>query len=165
MSGLHDSLLVIGIAAAPIVELRGSIPFAVGVLHMSVLQAVVLSVVGNSLLLFAVYAVGGWWIGLMSSRQGLLPRMTNRVLTRAGRVMGNGRYERYGLLALTLFVAVPLPMTGVLTGSVAALLFGLSLRKAGPYILLGMLMAAIVVTLITTGALSFLRFLISAPTI
>ena len=165
MYGITDSLLVVGIAATPVIELRGSIPFAVGVLGMPVLKSVVLSLFGNMLLFFAVYLVGGWWIRLMDSRRGFFSRITDVVLRRSRRVLGNGRYDRLGLLALTVFVAVPLPMTGVLTGSVAAFLFGVPWRRACLYVFLGMCLAALAVTLITTGVLSFVDFLLKQPTI
>ncbi|HCC22221.1 hypothetical protein A2480_01895 [Candidatus Uhrbacteria bacterium RIFOXYC2_FULL_47_19] len=165
MSGFTDYLLVVGIAATPIIELRGSIPFAIGVLGMSIPVAVALSLLGNILLFIVVYLVGGWWIKLMDSHRSFLSRLTNVVLHRSRRVLGNGQYEKFGLLALTVFVAVPLPMTGVLTGSVAAFLFGVPWRRACLYVFLGMCLAALVVTLITTGVLSFLDFLLKQPTI
>lgn len=49
-----------------------------------------------------------------------------------------GRYvEKYGVPGLILFVAVPLPVTGVWTGAIAAYVLGMKRAKAIPALLLG----------------------------
>ncbi len=163
MLDLPPELLVLGVAAAPIVELRGSIPLAVAAFEMNVYYAAVLSVIGNLLPIFLVYWFGRLWIDWTNQHKNFLSRMTDGVLRRSKKVFGNGKYEKYGLFALSLFVAIPLPVTGVWTGSVAAFLFGLSIKKSFPFIAFGAVIAAVVVSLITTGALSFLDFLIKTP--
>lgn len=61
------------------------------------------------------------------------------------------KYERYGLIALCIFVAIPLPGTGVWTGSVAAWLFDIKKVSAMLAIAVGALIAGIVVTIATVG--------------
>ncbi|MEJ2494639.1 MAG: small multi-drug export protein, partial [Ignavibacteriaceae bacterium] len=61
------------------------------------------------------------------------------------------KIEKYGDLALIIFVAIPLPNTGAWTGALAAWLFGIPFKKAVPNIFYGVLIAGAVVTLITTG--------------
>ena len=56
------------------------------------------------------------------------------------------RYERIGLM---VFVAIPLPITGAWTGSLAAVLFGLKFRHALVSIILGVIIAGGVVTAMT----------------
>ena len=62
--------------------------------------------------------------------------------------------RKYESLGLILFVAIPAPMTGAWTGSIAAYLFKLPLRMAIPCIILGILIAGIVVTLVSQGVIS-----------
>ena len=52
-------------------------------------------------------------------------------------------------LALYFLVAIPLPMTGAYTGSLAAWLFGLSRKKSLQYIIYGVVTAGIITSLIT----------------
>ena len=59
------------------------------------------------------------------------------------------RFHRHGALALMLLVAVPLPMTGVWTGSLAAWAFEVPFRRALPPIVLGVVVAGVVVTSLT----------------
>ena len=59
------------------------------------------------------------------------------------------RFHRYGALALVFLVAVPLPLTGVWTGCLAAWAFEVPFRKALPPISLGALVAGGIVTALT----------------
>ena len=58
------------------------------------------------------------------------------------------------LLGLYLFVALPVPGTGVWMGSAIATLFEMPLLKSAITILLGNMTACLLTTLITTGALA-----------
>ena len=50
---------------------------------------------------------------------------------------------------MTLFVAVPLPVTGAWTGCAAAFVFGIKFRHALPAIAAGVMIAGIIVTTFT----------------
>jgi len=78
----------------------------------------------------------------------------NRARKRAERV--RERLPVYGYLALTLFVAVPLPVTGAWTGCLIAWLLGLERRKSILGIALGVCIAGGLVFLGTLGLLTFL---------
>ncbi|MEA3323324.1 MAG: small multi-drug export protein, partial [Patescibacteria group bacterium] len=64
------------------------------------------------------------------------------------------KFEKWGSIILVTFVAIPLPMTGIFTGAVAASIFQIPFRKAWPLLALGSLISGIIVTLITVGATS-----------
>ncbi|NIA22765.1 MAG: hypothetical protein GWP03_01145, partial [Proteobacteria bacterium] len=57
--------------------------------------------------------------------------------------------EEYKELGLMLFVAIPLPVTGGWTGSLVAVLLGLSFWKSLLYIFLGVCVASVIVTSLT----------------
>ena len=59
--------------------------------------------------------------------------------------------QKYAILGLTLLVAVPLPGTGAWTGALVAAMLDIRLKRALPCILLGVIIAAIIVTMITYG--------------
>ena len=60
------------------------------------------------------------------------------------------RFHRHGALALTALVAIPLPMTGVWTASLAARVFEVPFRRALPPIALGAVIAGAIVTGLTS---------------
>ncbi len=141
-----DVLTVIGIAASPVIELRGAIPIAVATLHFEWYQALPLAILGNLLPVpFILLFID--WITRQLSRVVFFERIISQVFSmtrRRGRMIQH--YERIGLV---LFVAIPLPITGAWTGSLAAVLFGLRFRHALVSIILGVLIAGGVVTAAT----------------
>ena len=64
------------------------------------------------------------------------------------------RYESLGILALTFFVAIPLPGTGAWSGSILAWVLGLERKKSIAAIALGVIIAGILILL---GTLGFIR--------
>ena len=143
---LSNVLTVLGLAASPISELRGAIPVAIIRFDFPWYYAFLISIIGNILpvpfiLLF------------LDSVSKLLSKIElfNLILTwlfertrRRGKIIE--RYERIGLM---LFVAIPLPVTGAWTGSLAAVLFCLKFKHAFISILAGILIAGVIVTCAT----------------
>ena len=56
-------------------------------------------------------------------------------------------------IALLLFVGIPLPGTGAWTGALVASLIDIDIKKAFKAILLGICLAAVIMTLISYGVL------------
>lgn len=136
----------------PLLELQGAIPFGVAA-GLRPWQAFLAGEVGNAVPFLLVYAVGGWWIAWTERRKGVLHRLTEWFVRRAKNKL-HGDYNKLGLLALTIFVALPFPGAGTWTGSVGAFLIGIPLRTALPYVLAGNVINGLIVTLATTGAVA-----------
>ncbi len=64
--------------------------------------------------------------------------------------------EKYGKYGLFIFVAIPLPGSGIYTGAAIAILLGMKRRDSFLALSLGMLMAGVVVTLAAAGIFKFL---------
>jgi uncharacterized membrane protein len=64
--------------------------------------------------------------------------------------------DKYGFWGLTLLVAVPLPITGVYTGTALAWLLGMDWKKAFPATALGAVVAGVIVLLLTLGGAGLL---------
>ena len=67
---------------------------------------------------------------------------------------GKVTYETLELIGLYIFVALPLPGTGVWTGSAIATLFEMPRLKSGLVILLGNMTACAITTLLTCGVIA-----------
>ena len=139
------AVMVIG--ALPISELRGAIPVAMGVYGMGPLEAYVLSVLGNLIpvvpLLLFLEPVSGYL-----RRYHIFDVFFTWLFSRTRR-NHTENFEKYGLLALTLFVAVPLPVTGAWTGCAAAFVFGIKFKHSLPAIAAGVMIAGVIVTVLT----------------
>ncbi len=150
--GIPRDLIVVLLSAMPVSELRGGIP-AGFVLDIPVWRCFLLAVVANVLsvvpiLLWAEPAAKflGRWAPLGRFFDWLFARARRR----------SGIVEKYGVFGLTLFVAIPLPVTGAWTGSMIAVVMGLNFYKSLACVTLGVLIAGVVVTLASMGVISFI---------
>ena len=142
-SGIYQELIVVIISALPVIELRGALPVAINVFHMAWYKAFGLAVIGNllvvpPLLLFLES------LAKAISKVDIGRRLVNWVFERTRR--RGGVIEKYERIGLMLFVAIPLPVTGAWTGSVAAFLFGLKFKYAFFSIFCGVIIAGAIVT-------------------
>ncbi|PJE57586.1 MAG: ligand-binding protein SH3 [Candidatus Portnoybacteria bacterium CG10_big_fil_rev_8_21_14_0_10_38_18] len=143
------------ISMLPVSELRGAIPLAMSVYNMPVWQAFIWSVLGN--LFVAVFVI--WILDLLINkflvhRIYILNRFFTWLFERTQRKYSK-KIERWGDLALVIFVAIPLPGTGAWTGALIAFVFGIPLRRAFPAISLGVIIAGVIVSLIVEGVIHF----------
>ncbi len=142
----EEILKVLLIAASPIAELRVAIPLAIIDFDFPWYHTLLIAVIGNMLpvpfiLLFLDVATR------LLSRVAIFKRVLNWLFERTRR---RGRIiERYKRIGLALFVAIPLPFTGAWTGSLAAVLFGISFNHAFLSIFLGVVIAGVIVTCLT----------------
>lgn len=150
--------LTFWLSMLPITELRGSIPWALSVFQTAPLMTFIVAVLGNIIpaiiLLWGLQYVDKFFV----KSNNIVSKAYAWVITRTRRKTQK-KILQYGYLALLLFVAVPLPGTGAWTGSIAAWLFGLPKKPSLLIICLGVIMAGIVVTLITTGTIKFFNIL------
>ena len=137
-------------SAIPVTELRATIPLAITVWHVKPLTAFILAVIGNSLPILVIILGLNKIVQLAERYSKFWTRVIEAVFRRTRRKTSQ-QFEKYGLLALCLFVAVPLPMTGAWTGAIAAWLFGVPARKAFWPIFAGVIIAGIIVTTLTVG--------------
>lgn len=137
-------------SAIPVTELRATIPLAITVWHVKPLTAFILAVIGNSLPILVIILGLNKIVQLAERYSKFWSRVIEAVFRRTRRKTSQ-QFEKYGLLALCLFVAVPLPMTGAWTGAIAAWLFGVPARKAFWPIFAGVIIAGIIVTFLTVG--------------
>lgn len=150
---LPPPVAVMVLAAVPIMELRGAIPIARQVWRMSALEALGWSLIGNALPAPVILALLGPVTRWAEGHWGWFHRFLERLYDHTRR-RHTARFERLRDLALMAFVAVPLPVTGVWSGSLAAFVFGVPFRRALVFIYAGMLIAGLVVSALTFGGLA-----------
>src|SRR3989339_135184 len=110
-------------AMLPVTELRASIPVALAVYDMPWTEVLVYSLLGDIIPAFFIIPLLGPVSRFLMKYSKVLARFFDYIFERT-RNKFTAKYEKYGLLALVVFVAIPLPGTGVWTGSLAAWLFG-----------------------------------------
>ena len=152
--GASESLVTFIISMLPVVELRLAIPMGVS-LGLPIWKAAIISIIGNLLpapfIIAFIRVVMEWLRGKSKRMQGFVAWLEKKGKgARADRVR---RYEFWGLLVL---VAIPLPGTGAWTGALIAALLNIRMKRALPPIVLGVIIAAVVVSLATAGVIHLL---------
>ncbi len=141
------------IAMLPVVELRAGLPYGIAA-GLDYPVALIAAVVGNLIPVpfIIVYVrklfklVREYWTSFDSAIRSLEERAHLK-----GRIV-----KKYSFLGLVLLVAIPLPGTGAWTGALVAAMLDIRLKKAFPAILLGVLIAAAIMTAVTYGVLGVL---------
>lgn len=138
-------LKIFFISAVPLVEQRGAIPYGIFVLNMNPALVFVISYLGSLFPVpFILFLFNALFVYMKKFK--FLARFNSFIDNKVKK--GAKKIEKYAELGLITFVAIPLPTTGLWTGSAAAAFLGLDKKKSFLCIALGGLISAIVITLL-----------------
>lgn len=147
-------LMTFLISMVPVIELRGAIPIAVA--HgIDPIMAAIIAMIGNLVpvpfIIIFIRRIFEW----LRKKSNWLNNIVTRLETRAE--SKRATVEKYKVLGLFIFVAIPLPGTGAWTGALIAAMMNMRIKKAFPSIALGVLAAGIIVLCITVGVGSIIN--------
>ena len=132
----------------PVIELRLAIPIGVGY-GLPYWVAVATSIIGNLvpvpfIIIFIrkIFELMRKWSAKLD---GIVTRLEKRAESKSEVV------QKYAFWGLFILVAIPLPGTGAWTGALVAAMLDMRLKRAFPAIALGVLGAAVIITLLTFG--------------
>lgn len=137
-------VIVFLISMVPILELRGGL-IAAGpaVLDVPMWEAIPICIIGNIIpvpfILLLITKIFDWLKHTELFRP-MVEKLEKKAMSKSANIE---KYEFWGLVA---FVGIPLPGTGAWTGSLIAALLGVKFRKAFPAVVLGVLLAAFIMT-------------------
>ena len=141
------------VSMVPVIELRGGIPFGMAQ-GLEPVAAFFASIIGNMIpvpfIVVYIRRIFHWMRRHMPRLNHLVDKLEEKAHLKGATV------TKYKYLGLCIFVAIPLPGTGAWTGALVAAFLDMPLRKALPSIFLGVIIAGIVVTLVSTGVFAFL---------
>lgn len=134
------------ISMVPVVELRGAIPYGVG-LGLDWWIATPLAMIGNLIpvpfIIFFIKKIFAWMRKLGPRFDKLVTKLEKRAEKKAPTV------QKYAFWGLFIFVAIPLPGTGAWTGALIAAMLDMRLKRAFPSIALGVFTAGVVISVLT----------------
>lgn len=135
------------LAAIPIIEQKAAIP--IGILAgLPVWEVYIITLIGA--MIPSPFIV--WFIEHIFTflkRHPVLEKLITNFENKTRKKSGN--IEKYKLLGLFLFVAIPLPGTGVWTGSLASVLLGLGKKEAVGAIFMGATVSGLLILAFTGG--------------
>lgn len=142
----------LAVSMVPVIELRGALPIGTQFFRLPYGWVLLLSIVGNLLpvpfIILFIKRIFAWMRRRMPRMNGLVARLEKRADSKSETV------QKYAFWGLFILVAIPLPGTGAWTGALVAALLDMDLKRAFPAIALGVLGAAVIVTLVTYGAVA-----------
>jgi len=146
---LH-SLYTLILSASPLLELRGAIPLGIVVYSLPIWLVLILALVGNIIPPLFLIPIIGKLEGFLENHFPFWQRVFAKILKRT-RDNHEKKFEYLKEFALVVLVAIPFPLTGAWSASLAAYIFGIPYKKAIPLIFLGLVIASVIVTLVTIG--------------
>lgn len=149
-SSFPPQLAIFFLSMLPITELRGALPLAFFKFNLPIWQAYFFAVLGNVSPAFMFLLFAGPFHNWVNKKSGFFAKNWIKYLHRA-QTKFEGDYRKWGLLALVLFVAIPLPMTGAWTGSAAAFILGIPFSRSFPMVFLGVIISGFIVSLLSIG--------------
>ena len=131
------------ISMIPIFELRGAIPIGLISYDLPLWKVFPIAIAGNMIPIFFILLFFDL-VTKLFFKVPILKKLLEKIFARTRKK--GAVIEKYEELGLMLFVAIPLPITGAWTGSLAAYLFGLPFGKSILFIFLDVFTAAIIVS-------------------
>ena len=145
-------LIVFFVSMVPIVELRGAIPIAES-LNLNIFLYYPIAIIGNMLPVPIIY-----WFARKVLEWGKDKKFIGKFFTwcltkgeKGGEKLKASAGNNGIFWALLIFVGIPLPGTGAWTGSLIAALLGIRFRKAFPAVVVGVCLAAFIMSVISYG--------------
>ena len=144
-----EEVIAFIISMVPILELRGGL-VAAKLMGIPLLTANVLCIIGNIIpvpfILWFITPIFTWLKGTKPFRP-MVEKLENKAMSKKDQI------EKYQFWGLMFFVGIPLPGTGAWTGALIASLLNMPFKKAFPATVLGILMAAIIMDIVSYGLL------------
>lgn len=144
---LSIEFTVILTAALPVIEVRGAIPVGIS-LGLTPIHSLFLSLIGSMIpvpfILFSIRPIFNYMRKTKIFKK-LVYSLTSRSMAKSGNI------QKYGVWGLLVFVAIPLPGTGVWSGSLIAALLDMRFKWAFPAIFIGNVIAGILIMALSHG--------------
>ncbi len=141
-------LQLILITIIPGLELRASIPYAVNILGLEPFSSIGFIILINILLGLITYLIVQLLLDWFLEKSKFLRKLYNFYI-KGLQKRAEGIVEKYGVLGIAFFIAIPLPGSGVYSGAVLAHIFGLRKRDFAIACVIGVLIAGFLVSILS----------------
>lgn len=155
MQHISSQIYVFVLSMLPVLELRFAIPVGAAA-GVNIFECYAISVIGNLLPIPLILIFIKKLIEYMRvSRFAFFRKVAKFLIEKAEK--RSDKVNRYSLLGLFLFVAIPIPGTGAWTGALIAALMEMRLKKSILSITAGVLVAGVIMCAASYGVVSFLK--------
>ena len=164
----NPSITTILVSIVPMIELKGSILFA-RASGIDFFMSYLLSYLGSTAVFFPIFFLLIPVLNLLkkirafnSFALSVENYFSNRAQLVAQKQKGRLSETALKALGVFIFVAIPLPMTGVWTGTAIAVFLGLKFRHALPAVALGNLIAGLIISVLAELFSEYINYILYA---
>lgn len=157
---MNDWIWLILLAVLPISEVRGSIPYGI-LVGLPITAVIIVSILANIIAGIVAYFFLDRLVKLFFNF-GLFKKYYLKIVERS-QIKIKEAVDKYGWIGVAIFIGIPLPFTGAWTGALGSYLIGLEKKKTIIAIILGVLIAAVLVSItMLTGVEVLKRFFLKS---
>ena len=142
-SFMPKEVFIFLVSMLPLIELRGGLIIA-SLLKVPLVQANIICIIGNIIQKIFEFM----------KKHNIMKKLVYKLEDRAAKKSSG--VEKGEFIFLLLFVGIPLPGTGAWTGSLIASLLEFDIKKASLAILIGIILAATIMDIVSYGVLGSL---------
>lgn len=158
---IKESIILILSTFFPLFELRLSIPLGILVLGMNPILVALISITTNIIVGIISFLVFRFIVTEFRHIK-VVDKIYNHYVIKVQKKI-HPKVEKYGPLGLALFIGVPLPLSGVYTGSIGAYVLGFDFKDFLKASVIGILIAATIVFLVSVSFDGFLSYIGYSP--
>ena len=139
----------------PLIEQRGSIPVGIIGYHLNPWLVFLVCLFGSFVPMPFIYLFFNKILDFMKKIK-QLKKFTDFIENKVQK--GSKKMEKYKEIGLIAFVGIPLPTTGLWTGTAVAAFMGLDFKKSMGCVFIGGILSAIIITIISMVAPAIFGF-------
>lgn len=155
------------VSMIPLIELKGGILFA-RECSLNFLYGFLFPYLGSTIIFFPIFFLLKPILNLLKKIKfikNFALKIESYFAAKAKKVRENGKQSfsesTIKFLGVLIFVAVPLPMTGVWTGTAVAVFLGLEFKKTLPAVIIGNLIAGLIISILAELFLPYVDIILN----
>lgn len=161
LRSLPPEWVVVILSALPFSEVRGGIPAGLVLLGEAELPRILLLGIVSNVVSVIPVVLGFNWVAERLADKPLFGAPITWLIRRAR--SKEAMVKKHGVWAVTLFVAIPLPVTGAWTGSLVAAVFGMRFERVLFCLTVGVIIASAIVTLLSLAGIEIFNAISASP--
>jgi len=147
-SGFPPEVATFILAMLPFTE-KVSLAIGVAAFHLNGLEAMFIVTIGNMVPIFLILGLAEKFHLWISKNDGFFGKAWVKTVAHAQGKFA--KYQKYELWGLFIFMSLPIPINGGISGALIAFILGMPAKKAWPYLFAGVILSNLITLAVTAG--------------
>jgi len=147
-SGFPPEIAAFILSMLPLTE-KIALAIAIAAFHLNAWEAFFIVTAGNMVPILIILGLAERFNFWISKNSGFLGRAWVKTVAHAQHKFI--KYQKYELWGLFIFMSLPIPINGGVSGSLIAFVLGMPAKKAWPYLFAGVIVSNLITLAVTVG--------------